>query len=98
MIEAVRLGAAIECDPAVCGGDPVLRGTRFPVHNLVSYLRLCGGDIDRLLADHPRLTRAQVDAGLTYYHDHAVEIDALIAATHDDYERGIAAKRTHAGT
>jgi uncharacterized protein (DUF433 family) len=88
-----RIDGEIERDPDICAGDPVLAGTRFPVHNVISYLELCGWDTRRFLADFPSLTAPQVEAAIRYYRVHADEIDRLIAEMHREHEEALAAQR-----
>ena len=66
--------------PDVCGGRPVVRGTRVPVQTIVGYCKL-GITTDEILAGLPHLTAAQVFDALSYYHDHQAEIEADIAAS-----------------
>jgi uncharacterized protein (DUF433 family) len=55
----------ISVGPAVCGGEPCVRGTRVPVHVVLS--RLAAGDADDdILAHFPSLTREDIKACLEY--------------------------------
>ena len=65
--------------PGVCGGRPIVRGTRVPVQIIAGYHKL-GMSVDNILAGLPHLTPAQVFDALSYYHDHQAEIEAEIAA------------------
>lgn len=65
--------------PDVCGGRPIVRGTRIPVQTIVGYYKQ-GISVDEILAGLPHLTAAQVFDALSYYHDHQAEIEADIAA------------------
>ena len=65
--------------PGVCGGRPIVRGTRVSVQTVVGYYKL-GMSVDEILAGLPHLTPAQVFDALSYYHDHQAEIEADIAA------------------
>ena len=65
--------------PDVCGGRPIVRGTRIPVQTIVGYYKL-GMSVDEILTGLPHLTAAQVFDALSYYHDHQAEIEADIAA------------------
>ena len=89
--ENVRLGILEDSDeetshryithvPDVCGGRPIIRGTRIPVQTIVGYYKL-GMTVDEILAGLPHLTAAQVFDALSYYHDHQAEIEADIAAS-----------------
>ena len=61
--------------PGVCGGRPVVQGTRIPVKTLVGYHRM-GYSPAEILAGFPDLTPAQLHDALSYYYDHQAEIDA----------------------
>ena len=58
-------------DPAVMFGKPVIRGTRLPVDFLRRRLAE-GRSVERLLEDHPRLTREGVSAALEFAADELV--------------------------
>lgn len=58
----------------VCGGRPVIRGTRTSVRVIVGYYRL-GMSVEETLEGLPHLTAAQVYDALSYYHDHRGEIE-----------------------
>jgi len=52
-------------DPAICGGQVCIRGTRIPVSLILD--ALAGGDtVDDLLRGYPALTREDVAAALAY--------------------------------
>jgi len=67
-------------EPGVCGGRPVIKGSRTPVQTIVGYYKL-GLGVDEILDGLPQLTAAQVYEALSYYHDHVEEIES---ATEDD--------------
>ncbi len=55
----------IEINPAICGGKPVIRGTRIMVRNILGMV--AGGyDMDQVLSSYPDLTRNDVTAALQY--------------------------------
>lgn len=60
--------------PEICGGRPVIKGTRTPVKTIVGYYKL-GLSIEEILEGLPHLTPAQVFEALSYYHDHPAEIE-----------------------
>jgi uncharacterized protein (DUF433 family) len=71
----------IEINPRVCGGQPVITGTRIPVSAILE--QLAGGESwDFLLAGYPELTRADIQAALRYARQSILhtEITALGAA------------------
>lgn len=63
--------------PGVCGGRPIIRGTRVTVRAVVGYHKL-GLGLDEILAALPHLTPAQIYEALSYYYDHIDEIEQEI--------------------
>lgn len=55
----------IEINPAVCGGKPVIKGTRITVQTVLGYLS-AGDSLEEVLQAHPSLTREDVLACLEY--------------------------------
>jgi len=60
--------------PGVCGGQPIIKGTRTPVKAIIGYYKL-GLRVEEILEGLPHLTPAQVYEALSYYHDHLSEIE-----------------------
>ncbi|WP_376694376.1 DUF433 domain-containing protein [Wenzhouxiangella sp. EGI_FJ10409] len=57
-LRAYRLGSTrIERNPEICGGQPVFRGTRVPVQQVVEQIRQ-GVPVEQLREDYPALDRA----------------------------------------
>lgn len=54
----------ITTDPAVCHGQPVVRGLRYPVQMLLELLS--GMTIEEILADYPDLERDDLLAALEF--------------------------------
>lgn len=52
-------------DPAVCHGQPTVRGLRYPVENLLELLS-AGMTIEDVLADYPDLERDDLLAALEF--------------------------------
>lgn len=61
--------------PGICGGRPVVRGTRIPVKVLVRYHQM-GYTSTEILSGHAGLTPAQLYDALSYCYDHQAEIEA----------------------
>ena len=55
----------IEIDPRVCGGKPVIKGTRIPVAVLVDQLAE-GESWSKLLAGYPELSTEDIRAALHF--------------------------------
>jgi len=64
--------------PGVRSGRTIIEGTRIGVHDVVG-LVVNGASVDEVCRSFPGVTRAQVYECLSYYEDHRVEIDALVA-------------------
>jgi uncharacterized protein (DUF433 family) len=52
-------------DPNICGGEPCIKGTRIPVHVILSHLAT-GEDYEIILKHFPRLTKEDILACLEY--------------------------------
>ena len=63
----------------ICGGSPVIAGTRFPVRSVIAYVVHLGLAPEELVARFQDLTLAQVHDALAYYYDNRKEIDKDIA-------------------
>lgn len=61
-------------NPEICGGRPIIKGTRTPVKTIVGYYRL-GQSVEEILEGLPHLSPAQVYEALAYYHDNISEIE-----------------------
>jgi uncharacterized protein (DUF433 family) len=55
----------ISIDPKVCHGEACIKGTRIPVHQIVSMLAN-GDSVEELLAEYPSLEREDILACLNY--------------------------------
>jgi uncharacterized protein (DUF433 family) len=68
-----------------CGGQPIIKGTKFPVRSVVAYVLQQGMTPEELVTLFPHLTLAQVYDALSYYYDHKAEIDRDLAANTEEY-------------
>ena len=59
----------------LCGGSPVIRGTKFPVRSVVNYVLRQGLSPEELVKEFTHLNLAQVYDALSYYYDHKDSID-----------------------
>ena len=57
--------ARIEINPRVCGGSPVIKGTRIPVEVILDQLA-AGESWESILTGFPALTRADIQAALRF--------------------------------
>jgi uncharacterized protein (DUF433 family) len=55
----------ISIKPDVCNGRPVVRGTRIAVQTVLEFLA-AGDSVEDVLAEYPRLNRADVQACIDY--------------------------------
>lgn len=74
-------------DPSICGGSPVIVGTRFPVRSAVIYVLKHGLTPEELVARFPHLTLAQVHDALSYYYDNREEIEKDIVQNSEEIVR-----------
>ena len=59
------MNSRIVSDPGICGGEPCIKGTRIPVHIILSHL--AAGEIyETVLKEFPRLTKEDILACLEY--------------------------------
>ena len=77
----------VERRRGVCGGIPVIRGTRFPVRSVVEYVLRQGMTPEQMVAEWKHLTLAQIHGALAYYYDHKAEIDRSIRANERAMEK-----------
>lgn len=73
----------ITSDPSICGGSPIIAGTRFSVRIVVGYVLHQGFTPEELQASFPHLSLAAIYDALSYYYDNREEIDAEIKADAD---------------
>ena len=88
MKRAVELKHAyIHRKRGVCGGRPVIRGTRFPVSAVVEYVYRLGMTPEEMVREWKHLSLAQIHDALSYYHDHKDEIDQSIRRNNESILR-----------
>ena len=52
-------------DPTICGGQPVIKGTRVTLRTILASLAE-GGSVQEILDDYPTLTEADVRAAIAF--------------------------------
>jgi len=72
MKETTMAHERIEINPEIMGGKPVIRGTRIPVETVLRKLG-AGMSVEALLADHPRLTRDDIQAAQAFAADYLAD-------------------------
>ena len=63
----------------VCGGKPIIAGTRIKVSQVAIEYDRMGWTADEIIQAHPHLMLAQVYDALSYYYENIEEIDHQIA-------------------
>lgn len=74
----------IERKKGVCGGEPIIVGTRISV-SLIAELEITGYTADEIVAMYPHITHAQVYDALSYYYHHRDDIDRIIEENREEY-------------
>ncbi|MBI3291194.1 MAG: DUF433 domain-containing protein [Elusimicrobia bacterium] len=64
--------------PGICGGAPIILGTRLAVHQIIEQHEAFHREKERLLKAYPHMTVQQLDAAIEYYRGHREEIEDLI--------------------
>ena len=77
----------ITINPQVCGGSPIIEGTRFPVRSIVSYILHHGLSPEELVSRLPHLNLAQIHDALAYYYDNRDEIQQDLDANREQHVR-----------
>ena len=65
LVQIEEARTVVVSDPEVRAGEPVVRGTRIPVHMLADLVHQ-GADDEELLEDYPALTKESLNAALLY--------------------------------
>jgi uncharacterized protein (DUF433 family) len=65
-------------DPHVCGGEPIVEGSRITVSCLVLWHLKYSYSPEELQQLYSHLNLAQIHDALAYYYDHQAEIDEII--------------------
>ncbi|RKY68040.1 MAG: DUF433 domain-containing protein [Candidatus Latescibacterota bacterium] len=68
----------------VCGGEPIIGGTRISVRCIVEYIQYVGYTPEEIVRHLPHLNLAQVYDALSYYYDHKDEIDEAVRANSEE--------------
>jgi uncharacterized protein (DUF433 family) len=68
----------IEINPQIMGGKPVIRGTRVPVELVLRKLG-AGMDVAAIIANHPRLTPADIQAAQAFAADYLADEEVTFA-------------------
>jgi len=74
----------ITVEQGICGGNPIIKGTRIPVWAIIGYHKDLNYTIEEILKELPILTPAQVYDALSFYYDHREEIDRELESNSDE--------------
>ena len=64
-MEAKEIFGRISSDPDILHGKPCIKGTRIPVHLIVSLVAE-GETVENIIKDYPSLTQEDIKAALRY--------------------------------
>ena len=67
----------------VCGGVPIIQGTRISVWSIIKWYKI-GMTIEEILREFPQLTPSQVHDAFSYYYDHSELIEKEILENEDE--------------
>ena len=62
----------------VCGGSPIIQGTRTRVIDIAIEYEILGPSPDEIINSHPYLNLSQVHDALSYYYENRDELDQKI--------------------
>jgi uncharacterized protein (DUF433 family) len=65
----------VEADEKVCGGSPVIKGTRTRVVDIAIEYEYLNCTPDEIISAHPHLKLEQVHDALSYYYENRKELD-----------------------
>ena len=60
---------------AVCGGNPIIEGTRTRVIDIAIEYEILGHSPDEIISSHPHLSLSQVHDALSFYYENRDELD-----------------------
>jgi len=77
----------VTSNPKICGGSPIIMGSRFPVRSVITYVLRHGLTPEELVERFNHLTLAQVHDALAYYYDNRDEIEKDIVENSEESVR-----------
>ena len=69
------------------GGEPIIKGTRFPVRSVVFYIVKEGILPEELVKEFPHLSLSAIYNALSYYYDHTDQIERLTEKNREDQRK-----------
>jgi uncharacterized protein (DUF433 family) len=70
----------VDINPKICGGSPVIRGTRMRIVDIAIEYEYLNRAPDDIITTHPHLKLEQIHDALSYYYENRAEIDEKIRA------------------
>ena len=89
IVERERIGSIATSHPyivrveGICGGRPIIIGTRTPVRSIVGYHKMAM-PVEDILEGLPHLKPVHVYDALSYYYDHQDEIEQDVEADSEE--------------
>lgn len=68
----------ITSDPSICGGKPLIAGTRIRVMDIAIRYELGGMSPDEIIQHFPTLSLSQIHDALSFYYERKHEIDLAV--------------------
>lgn len=62
----------------ICGGEPIIMGTRFPVRSIIFYFLKEGMIPEELVKEFPQLSYASIYDAISYYYDHRQKMENIL--------------------
>src|SRR5438094_718032 len=82
------LAPGIVSDPGICGGDPIIAGTRIAVHDIVALAERYAWDMDLVHTEEfPHLSPEPFAAAVDWYRSHRAEIEEILRRRQAVYDR-----------
>jgi uncharacterized protein (DUF433 family) len=75
----------VEQRKSVCGGEPIVVGTRIPVRIIAGWMKM-GKSVDEIAMMYPNLNHAKIYDALSYYYDNKDSIDILLRENTIEYQ------------
>jgi uncharacterized protein (DUF433 family) len=67
----------------VCGGSPIVEGTRTRVIDIAIEYEMLGHSPDEIISSHPHLNLPQVHDALSFYYENRDELDQKLEQDHE---------------
>ena len=68
----------VEINPKICGGSPIIKGTRIRIVDIAIEYEYLNQTPDEIINAHPHLKLEQIHDALSYYYENRTELDKKI--------------------